>query len=31
MRGSYELVTDSGDRFTTPIPAFLLAPPRTVH
>ena len=31
MQGSYELVTDSGDRFTAPIPAFLLAPPYTVH
>ena len=31
MQGSYELITDSGDRFTVPIPAFLLAPPHTVH
>tara|TARA_B100000575_G_scaffold285663_1_gene281267 strand:+ start:632 stop:1012 length:381 start_codon:yes stop_codon:yes gene_type:complete len=31
MQGSYELITDSGDRFTAPIPAFLLAPPHTVH
>ena len=31
MQGSYELVTDSGDRFTTPIPVFLLAPPPAIH
>ena len=31
MQGSYELITASGDRFTAPIPAFLLAPPYTVH
>ena len=31
MQGSYELITDRGDRITAPIPAFLLAPPNTVH
>lgn len=31
MEGSYELVGEDGTTFTTPIPAFTLAMPRTLH
>lgn len=31
MQGSYEMLAESGDKFKTPIPAFLLAPPNVVH
>jgi ApaG protein len=31
MRGSYEMVTDDGARFETPIPPFSLATPTSLH
>ncbi len=31
MRGSYQMLTDSGDEFDAEIPAFTLAIPRTLH
>lgn len=31
MQGSYEMLAASGNKFKAPIPAFLLAPPHTVH
>lgn len=31
MQGSYEMLAANGSKFKTPIPAFLLAPPRLVH
>ncbi|MBU15149.1 MAG: Co2+/Mg2+ efflux protein ApaG [Gammaproteobacteria bacterium] len=31
MEGSYEMVAANGDKFLAPIPAFLLAPPHTIH
>jgi ApaG protein len=31
MRGSYQMLTDNGDKFDTEIPAFTLAIPRTLH
>ncbi len=31
MQGSYEMLDANGDTFKAPIPAFLLAPPHTVH
>ena len=31
MQGSYEMVAANGDKFLAPIPAFLLAPPHTIH
>ena len=31
MQGNYEFITDSGNIFSAPIPAFLLADPTTLH
>lgn len=31
MHGSYTFVDDAGERFEVPIPAFVLAAPRTLH
>ena len=31
MEGNYEFITDSGDIFRAPIPAFTLADPATLH
>ena len=31
MRGSYQMITDSGDEFDAEIPPFTLAIPRTLH
>ena len=31
MQGSYEMMADNGEKFLAPIPAFLLAPPHTIH
>lgn len=31
MRGEYDMVSDEGERFEAPIPAFTLAVPRTLH
>ena len=31
MRGSYDVLADDGTRFATPIPAFTLSVPRTLH
>lgn len=31
MEGSYEMVAANGDKFLATIPAFLLAPPHTIH
>ena len=31
MRGSYDMLADDGTRFATPIPAFTLSVPRTLH
>ena len=31
MRGTYQMVADDGCRFDAPIPAFVLAIPRTLH
>ncbi len=31
MQGSYEMLAANGSKFKTPIPPFLLAPPRLVH
>jgi ApaG protein len=31
MEGNYEFITDSGDVFQAPIPAFTLADPSTLH
>jgi ApaG protein len=31
MKGSYEMLSASGEKFNAPIPAFLLAIPHTVH
>lgn len=31
MQGSYEMLASSGEKFKANIPAFLLAPPHTVH
>jgi ApaG protein len=31
MRGSYQMIADSGEEFDAEIPAFTLAIPRTLH
>ena len=31
MQGSYDMLADDGTRFATPIPAFTLSVPRTLH
>ena len=31
MQGSYDMLADDGTRFATPIPAFTLSIPRTLH
>ena len=31
MQGSYQMITDEGEQFDAPIPAFVLAGPRILH
>lgn len=31
MRGSYQMLSDEGEAFDAPIPAFTLSPPNTLH